>query len=179
MARGLRGSWKQSIFYNTDFKIDKDTLLFLIHELYKIGFTVVVAVSDLGPENQTLWRSIGISPQTLYFKHPSDEEKIVCVFADVPHLLKLLRNHFVDNGVVLKEKILKMNMVEELMLLSKSDLNITKILSLDMLNVKGACMRIKDFSGFKTTLFHKNFKVKLPHNGKFKCFEYYTVGPFA
>lgn len=69
MVRGLRVSWKQPIFYNTDFKIVKDTLLFLIHEFYKIGFTVVAAVSNLDPENQTLWRSIGISPQTPYCRY--------------------------------------------------------------------------------------------------------------
>lgn len=143
MVRGIRGRWKQSIFYNNDFKMDTDTLLYIIFELYKIGFVVVAAVSDLGPDNQTLWKSMGISPQTPYFKHPSEDEKVVYVFADVPHLLKLLRNHFIDNGVVFKEKLLKKDVVEELLFLTNSDLNITKKLPLEMLNVKGAGMCIK------------------------------------
>lgn len=52
MVRGLRGDWKQPIYYNFDTKMEASFLYDIIIELYKIGFTVVATVSDLGTENQ-------------------------------------------------------------------------------------------------------------------------------
>lgn len=140
MIRGLRGNWKQPIFYNYNYKMRQETLFQIIEDLFKIGYVVVAAVSDLGPENQQLWRSMSISPQTPFFNHPSDDSKKIFVFADIPHLIKLLRNHFVDNGLIFKNKLLTKNVVEELLSYCNSDLTISKSLNLEMLNVKGAGM---------------------------------------
>lgn len=140
MVRGLRGKWKQPIYYDFDCKMEKATLLLIIEELYKIGFTVVAAVSDLGTENQQLWKSMAITMENVFFKHPSNQNNIIFVFSDVPHLIKLLRNHFLDDGLHYKNKILKKFIVEELLTYCNSDLNITKSLSSEMLNVKGAGM---------------------------------------
>ena len=52
MVWGLCGNWKQHIFYDFDVKMQKTLLLNIISDLYKFGFTVVAAVSDLGIENQ-------------------------------------------------------------------------------------------------------------------------------
>lgn len=120
--------------------MEKATLLLIIEELYKIGFTVVAAVSDLGTENQQLWKSMAITMENVFFKHPSNQNNIIFVFSDVPHLIKLLRNHFLDDGLHYKNKILKKFIVEELLTYCNSDLNITKSLSSEMLNVKGAGM---------------------------------------
>jgi hypothetical protein len=54
----------------------------------------VAIVSDMGSTNIKLCNELGIDINTNTFKHTSDENKLILVFADVSHLLKLLGNHF-------------------------------------------------------------------------------------
>jgi len=75
--------------------MDKDILLKIIEELYKVGYDVVATVSDMGPTNIGLWRTLNINMENTSFKHPISNNN-VHVFADVPHLMKLARNHFLD-----------------------------------------------------------------------------------
>lgn len=57
----------------------------------------------------------------------------------LPHLIKLLRNHFVDQGFVLNGKEINKDIIEKLIVLtSKIDLNIAHKISIDNLHVKGA-----------------------------------------
>lgn len=67
----------------------------IIVELHKIDFMVIAIVSDMGPSNMGLWRSLKISILNTSFEHPVTSDRIH-VFADVPHLLKLARNHLLD-----------------------------------------------------------------------------------
>lgn len=48
MARGLRKSWKQSVFYGFDCQMTPELMNKIIMEMHNAGFTVVAAVSDLG-----------------------------------------------------------------------------------------------------------------------------------
>jgi len=73
----------------------KDLLFKIIEELHKIGFNVISMVNDMGPSNMALWRSLNISIENTSFKHPNTGNSIH-IFADVPHLLKLARNHLLD-----------------------------------------------------------------------------------
>lgn len=73
----------------------KELLFNIIEELHKIDFNVIAMVSDMGPSNMGLWRTLNISIENTMFEHPSTSNKIH-VFADVPHLLKLARNHLID-----------------------------------------------------------------------------------
>jgi len=41
--------------------MDKDILLKIIEELYKVGYAVVATVSDMGPTNIGLWRTLNIN----------------------------------------------------------------------------------------------------------------------
>lgn len=61
------------------------------------------------------------------------------VFADVPHLLKLIRNHFVDDGFVINGKEINKKIVEAVIdATSVSDLRISHKISKEKLNVVGA-----------------------------------------
>lgn len=62
--------------------MDKDILLKIIEELYKVGYDVVATVSDMGPTNG-LWRTLNINMENTSFKH-SISNNNVHVFADVP-----------------------------------------------------------------------------------------------
>jgi len=102
MARGLCKSWKQPIFYSYDTPMTKEILNELISKLLLIsGFLVVAVVSDMGTTNMGMWKSMGISYTNSAIIHPSVDRNIH-VLADVPHLIKLIRNNYLDHGFVLK-----------------------------------------------------------------------------
>lgn len=72
----------------------------IISELFTTGLTVVAVVSDMGPGNMSLWSKLKIAyNKHVYFSHPSDSNLNIYVLADVPHLIKLLRNHLLDHGL--------------------------------------------------------------------------------
>jgi len=100
MARGLFKSWKQVIFYEYDTPMTSDILLNIITELYNIGFIVVSITSDTGSTNIGLWKSLNLSFTNGSFKHPVMSNRMIHVFADAPHLLKLIRNNFLDHGFI-------------------------------------------------------------------------------
>ncbi|KAJ8885691.1 hypothetical protein PR048_011889 [Dryococelus australis] len=82
MARGLASKWKQQIFYDFDTKVTGDLHFHVIKRLEERGFIVVAVVSHMG----------GIS-------EPVGRKKKCVGFADVLHLIKLLRNNFLDYGI--------------------------------------------------------------------------------
>jgi len=73
----------------------KELLHNIIEALHENGFNVIAIVSDMGSSNVGLWRDLDISITNTSFKHPMIN-KNVHVFADVPHILKLARNNFLD-----------------------------------------------------------------------------------
>lgn len=71
----------------------QEILFEIISKLENIEFNVIALVSDMGPSNIGLWKKLGITPLKPFFVNPITHAR-VHVFADVPHLLKLIRNHF-------------------------------------------------------------------------------------
>ena len=66
------------------------------------GFMIHAIVCDLG--NPTLLKQLKFhktkknKKRWFYFVHPLDPSRRVYIIADGPHMLKLLRNHFLDDG---------------------------------------------------------------------------------
>lgn len=60
------------------------------------------------------------------------------VFNDVPHLIKLLRNHFIDSGFIIDNKEVKKDIILNLLSLQSNDLKITHKISAQNLSVVGA-----------------------------------------
>jgi hypothetical protein len=62
----------------------------------------------MGVRNQGLWKEFEVGKvvrgeqQKTFFSHPITGAKI-WVFADFPHLLKLLRNHILDDGITFRD----------------------------------------------------------------------------
>ena len=97
--------------------------------MYKAGFTVVAVVSDEGPRNWKSWNTdlkTGIDEkQKTHFKHPLNANLHVYVFVDVPHLIKLARNHFLDSGSQYNDDLITADCLRELLrLTSEHDLKI-------------------------------------------------------
>ncbi|KAL1505709.1 hypothetical protein ABEB36_005213 [Hypothenemus hampei] len=150
ILRGLVGNWKQPIFYDYDCAMSKAKLFEIISFVEKAGFPIVAVVSDLGGGNRALHKELGITMQQTWFLSPVSNQKIYC-FADVPHLIKLLRNHFVDDGFLLNSVEINKDIIERVIQLTTStDLNIAHKISMDTLHVKG-CQRQK--VKFATKLF--------------------------
>ena len=99
MIRGLFKNFKQPIFYDFDVNMTKILLFKGIKELDDIGFRVESVTSDMGTKNMGLWKELGIGPDCSHFEYNGRK---IQVFADIPHVLKLLRNHYLDQGFVLQ-----------------------------------------------------------------------------
>lgn len=140
MVRALFSNWKQLIYYQYDENLSKNTVMEIISKLYRIDYKVVALVSDLGPGNRKLWTElgIGIPPLRTFFQHPQHEDSSIFVFADAPHLIKLGRNHFIDQGFNWEGKIADSKCLEELLTLNPKDLKITYKITPLHLQVQGA-----------------------------------------
>ena len=102
MARGLLSDWKQPVYYQFDKAMTIQTLTEVVTRIEECGFRVVAQVSDLGAENRALWKKLNITTHNTSYPNPVDPERNIYVFADVPHLLKLSRNHLLDKRFSLK-----------------------------------------------------------------------------
>ncbi len=98
MVRGIFKNFIQPVFYDFDKAMTKEKLFAIMERLDDIGLCTEGIVCDLGVTNQALWRDLGIHPGSNSFTFKGRQ---VNAFADVPHMLKLLRNHFLDHGLVL------------------------------------------------------------------------------
>ncbi|CAI6359881.1 unnamed protein product [Macrosiphum euphorbiae] len=110
----------------------------IIKELHNIGYDTIAIVNDMGPSNMGLWRNLNISITNSSFEHPCTQRKIH-VFADVPHLMKLLRYHLLDQVFVLPNgKFVGINIFQELINLnSKHDFKFAYTVSDRHLLVEG------------------------------------------
>uniref|UniRef100_A0A453Z0R0 THAP-type domain-containing protein n=1 Tax=Anopheles gambiae TaxID=7165 RepID=A0A453Z0R0_ANOGA len=114
MARGLFHKWKQPVFLGFDKKMTKDIIVTLIQKLAEQNINVVAIVSDNSSSNLGCWRELGVhNPIEPYFKHPKTDKNVYIV-PDAPHLLKLLRNWFIDHGFLYKGQVIKADLLFDL-----------------------------------------------------------------
>lgn len=104
IVRGLVSNWKQPVYYSYDSPM-KEVLHNVISILYDSGYNVVAMTSDMGSTNIALWKTLGVSFENQFFIHSQTGQKIH-TFADIPHLVKLIRNNFIDHGFILNEGII-------------------------------------------------------------------------
>lgn len=104
MVRGLFAKFKQPIYVNFDEKMTHVVLNLIRSKLYEAGFNVVGFVGDNGSSNVGMWSSCGVNYINTTIKHP-DTGQLIYMFSDAPHLLKLLRNWFIEGGFLLPDGI--------------------------------------------------------------------------
>lgn len=137
MVRGIMGSWKQIVYYNFDTNITKELLFQIITAVEECNFEVHAIVSDLGGSNQGLWKSLGICRGSCSFRNPVNDNRLVFVFADAPHLLKLIRNNILDHVLVTDQGNIDSSALWELVNNQAGDFTICPKLSTSSLIVKG------------------------------------------
>ena len=88
--------------------------------------------------NRGLLSQLGATESAPYFSNPADNSRKVWCFADVPHLLKLLRNHFLDHGICLPSgTVIKKDTLLQLMDRDNDELKIVHKLTPLHLNAVG------------------------------------------
>lgn len=139
MVRTLFSGWKQPIYFDYDKSMNASTLFGIITTLHDCGYTVVAVTSDMGPGNMKLWAELGIGmhPKHCYFQNPACNELRIFVFADMPHLIKLIRNHFLDGGFNWKEQKIEISVVQKLIAINCKDLKIAYKITDNHLTVQG------------------------------------------
>lgn len=138
MVRGILGRWKQVVYYGFDEKITPDLLMEIIKAVEQSGFEVHATVCDMGSSNYSLLNKLGISKDVNTFLNPCDNSRKVHVFLDAPHLLKLVRNHFLDSGFQTNnDNHINCEPIRELMLVDNGNLKLAPKLKSQHLSVKG------------------------------------------
>jgi hypothetical protein len=97
VLRGLFHKWKLQVFYAFDTPMNKKLLFELITEIEKHKAIIRGASADLG--NHTVLSQLGLTKDQPWFQHPTNSTRKIFFFPDAPHLLKLLRNHLIDQGL--------------------------------------------------------------------------------
>jgi len=136
MLRGLCHKWRQPVFYDFDTPMKRDLLFSVIQSAEETGVIVCGITFDLG--NHGLLSSLGVSPEKPFFEHPANSSRKIFVFPDAPHLLKLCRNHLLDDGYRLDEEtVIKKDDFEQLLKKDNKELKICHKLSLAHLDCLG------------------------------------------
>jgi hypothetical protein len=112
MLGGIITRWKQTVAYyftgnSTNGCVIKDIVTEIMQYAYNIGLklNVVSITSDMGGGNRAMWKEFGIeckknSLPVYQITHPCDDEKTVCFLADVPHVIKNIRNHIANKQLI-------------------------------------------------------------------------------
>ncbi len=95
-VRGLTHAWKQPVYANFDTTMSKELLEEIIVKLETSGLKILGIAFDMG--NTKIISELQLTPENSSFKNPAAPECRVFAFPDVPHLLKLFRNHLLDEG---------------------------------------------------------------------------------
>ena len=105
MVRGVYSNFKIPIYFEFDKALNKDNMEMGIKAVESAGFHVIAICSDMGTKNKAVKDELGVTVEEPWFKHPCTETRpnsYIYYLHDVPHLLKLLRNHLLSKGFVLK-----------------------------------------------------------------------------
>ena len=66
------------------------------------GFTIRGVICDMG--NPTFIKQFNMRKLNYFFENPADKSRNVYIFPDVPHMMKLARNHLFDKGFLVPDK---------------------------------------------------------------------------
>ena len=136
VARGLFRKWKQPVFYEFDTPMKKELLFSIIEAIEDKGVIICAISFDLG--NLGLLNSLGITPEQPFFQNPSGLSQKIYIFPDAPHMLKLCRNHLLDDGYHLGEGcFLKKTDIEQVLHEDCGELKLCPSVSLEHLDCQG------------------------------------------
>ena len=77
-----------------------DILKGIITKVQSFGYTVHGVTCDNHSENHSLAKKLGCTDDLPRFPNPDKEGEYIFFFFDPVHLIKLVRNHLIDQGTV-------------------------------------------------------------------------------
>lgn len=141
MVKGLCSNWQQVVYYNFDKTPTKELIASVLDKLEGIGLIPVATVCDLGTKNLGTFKQLGVSVAKPFFLSPNGNK--VFAFADTPHLLKLMRNHFLDTGFTSHGELISARPVAKLLDVQRSDIGIAYRLTPEHFPTKRSTKRQK------------------------------------
>ena len=100
--RSIFGKFTIPLWYGYDTAMTKEILFDIINEVQEWGYHVAGVTCDNATDNTKLAKSLGVTENNPRFPNPSEKfagEHIYFMY-DPVHLIKLLRNHLIDQGIV-------------------------------------------------------------------------------
>lgn len=106
MIRGIYSTWKIPIaFFVSDDGVSCESLLLIIkkalEKLRGSKLDTIGIVCDLSSTNKKMFKQLGVEKTKPYFHL---NERKYFAFFDVPHLIKSVRNNFINTNLILNEK---------------------------------------------------------------------------
>ena len=99
--RGIINGKKTPIFFDFDTPVTLSLLSDVIQKVKGFGFNIKCCCFDLG--NKEFASEVGFFKGKTSIKNPVHKDKEILLMPDVPHMLKLLRNHVITKGVFIPE----------------------------------------------------------------------------
>ena len=103
ILRSLFSNYKETIYFEFDRNMTLDLIEKLVIESESRGLKIYGLSFDLG--NKTLLSEIGFRDLKNKIINPADKSRYIYLFPDPPHMIKLLRNHCFDKGLLFKGDI--------------------------------------------------------------------------
>lgn len=95
-ARGYFSDWKQVVYFDFDQPMTAQLFRLIVTQLEDAGLIPISATCDLGSTNRKMRKELSVTEDNPVWLSPG-ENRIV-FFADPPHMLKLLRGHYIRCG---------------------------------------------------------------------------------
>lgn len=135
MLTGIFSTWKQPIYFDFDQKMSNELLFRILDDVSATGLRVKAMVSDLGGTNRELLNKLGITPENSSFKHGQED---IHVFADMPHMIKLLRNHLLDTGWETGRATVSKATLQKMIMEDSQEIRLHPKLTFERINLIGA-----------------------------------------
>lgn len=118
MLGGITTRWKQVVAYHftgdsVNGVVFESIIRCIFQKVADLNLNILSITSDMGPCNQALWKSWGISAGKYTsvkckIPHPLQLNESVYIFADVPHLFKNIKAMLINNKIItLPQQIVK------------------------------------------------------------------------
>ena len=96
IARGVITGWKMPVYFGCDVPMRQELLMNVVKQMESKGFVVRGCSFDLG--NKEFLSGINFKSGTYKIPNPAEPDRSFYFLADIPHMMKLFRNHMFDKG---------------------------------------------------------------------------------
>ena len=96
IARGVITGWKMPVYFGCDVPMRQELLMNVVEQMESKGFVVRGCSFNLG--NKEFLSDINFKSGTYKIPNPAEPDRSFYFLADIPHMMKLFRNHMFDKG---------------------------------------------------------------------------------